>query len=294
MNSTNLLITDPAHTVQGAVGSQRRAYTAYGGLPRAHTLPTCAYIGQARDRLTGCYHLGNGRRTYNPSLMRLHSPDRFSPFGRGGLNAYAYCLGDPINRSDPTGNQGTYHPARAVASAAGAAAFLGSVHEIAVGPQQLPTGREAPLLRAGKILTAWSSAAFTFADSAEIFMPEDVSLGDSVVDYSLVVGAVTFWANVIANLGQQAYEHGWSSLRPSLRGYGYALGEITLIGPTIDLVRWGVQQVSARDAAAASGVVEGLSYRRTDSQAHTVIEMTERSGSARAEPQASRVRRNSV
>ncbi|ORC59035.1 hypothetical protein BZK31_12400 [Pseudomonas floridensis] len=26
-----------------------------------------------------------------------------SPFGKGGLNAYAYCLGDPVNRKDPTG-----------------------------------------------------------------------------------------------------------------------------------------------------------------------------------------------
>ena len=27
-----------------------------------------------------------------------------SPFGEGGLNPYAYCQGDPINRSDPTGH----------------------------------------------------------------------------------------------------------------------------------------------------------------------------------------------
>ncbi|WP_409262888.1 RHS repeat-associated core domain-containing protein [Pseudomonas putida] len=55
------------------------------------------------DRLTGCYHLGNGRRTYNPVLMRFHSADSLSPFSEGGLNAYAYCGGDPINRVDPSG-----------------------------------------------------------------------------------------------------------------------------------------------------------------------------------------------
>ncbi|KAK6509207.1 hypothetical protein TWF481_003967 [Arthrobotrys musiformis] len=27
-----------------------------------------------------------------------------SPFGKGGLNSYAYCLNDPINRVDPTGH----------------------------------------------------------------------------------------------------------------------------------------------------------------------------------------------
>jgi RHS repeat-associated protein len=47
--------------------------------------------------------LGNGRRVYNPMLMRFHSPDRLSPFGEGGCNAYAYCLGDPVNHRDPNG-----------------------------------------------------------------------------------------------------------------------------------------------------------------------------------------------
>jgi len=28
----------------------------------------------------------------------------WSPFGGGGLNAYMYCVGDPVNRADPTGH----------------------------------------------------------------------------------------------------------------------------------------------------------------------------------------------
>jgi len=36
--------------------------------------------------------------------MRFHSPDKFSPFNAGGINAYIYCIGDPVNLSDPTGN----------------------------------------------------------------------------------------------------------------------------------------------------------------------------------------------
>ncbi|WP_221740373.1 RHS repeat-associated core domain-containing protein [Stenotrophomonas sp. 278] len=47
--------------------------------------------------------LGNGQRAFNPLLMRFHSPDRLSPFGRGGINAYAYCAGDPVNLADPSG-----------------------------------------------------------------------------------------------------------------------------------------------------------------------------------------------
>jgi len=36
--------------------------------------------------------------------MRFHSPDSFSPFAAGGINAYMYCGGDPVNRIDPSGH----------------------------------------------------------------------------------------------------------------------------------------------------------------------------------------------
>jgi uncharacterized protein RhaS with RHS repeats len=36
--------------------------------------------------------------------MRFNSPDSWSPFGEGGLNAYTYCLGDPVNAIDPSGH----------------------------------------------------------------------------------------------------------------------------------------------------------------------------------------------
>ncbi|MCF6452199.1 RHS repeat-associated core domain-containing protein [Vibrio sp. MMG022] len=62
------------------------------------------YTGERRDPVTGCYHLGNGYRMYNPRIMRFHSADSVSPFGRGGINSYAYCLGDPVNRTDPSGH----------------------------------------------------------------------------------------------------------------------------------------------------------------------------------------------
>lgn len=48
--------------------------------------------------------MGAGYRAYNPALMRFHSPDSWSPFGAGGANAYAYCGGDPVNLSDPSGH----------------------------------------------------------------------------------------------------------------------------------------------------------------------------------------------
>ena len=36
--------------------------------------------------------------------MRFNSPDSLSPFGEGGVNAYGYCEGDPVNRADPGGH----------------------------------------------------------------------------------------------------------------------------------------------------------------------------------------------
>lgn len=62
------------------------------------------FNGLFHEPATGWQMLGNGYRVYNPVLIRFHSPDNQSPFGRGGLNAYAYCAGDPVNRVDPSGH----------------------------------------------------------------------------------------------------------------------------------------------------------------------------------------------
>ncbi|WP_175653393.1 RHS repeat-associated core domain-containing protein [Pseudomonas sp. Marseille-P9899] len=60
------------------------------------------FNGQFRES-QGWYCLGHGYRVFNPVLKRFHSPDRISPFGKGGINPYAYCQGDPVNHTDPTG-----------------------------------------------------------------------------------------------------------------------------------------------------------------------------------------------
>ncbi|MGC0152586.1 RHS repeat-associated core domain-containing protein [Chromobacterium vaccinii] len=61
------------------------------------------YNGERPDPVGGVHHLGLGHRAYSPALMRFHCPDSLSPFGAGGVNPYAYCDGDPINRADPSG-----------------------------------------------------------------------------------------------------------------------------------------------------------------------------------------------
>lgn len=100
-HSSLLSINQQASTLHGA-GSSPRTYTPYGYLASKDG-PLICFTGQLRDITHGLYHLGNGHRVYQPQLMRFLSPDRLSPFGLGGMNAYAYCNGDPITRTDPSG-----------------------------------------------------------------------------------------------------------------------------------------------------------------------------------------------
>lgn len=102
-----LLGTDLQSTVLQALSSQGQHSLAYS--PYGHRLQSSSmsgFNGERPDPVTGHYLLGNGYRAFNPVLMRFNSPDSLSPFGRGGMNAYAYCQGDPVNRSDPDGHAG--------------------------------------------------------------------------------------------------------------------------------------------------------------------------------------------
>lgn len=105
---TTLLGTDLQASVLSETreGQQQQfAYSPYGHQSTQGGLASLlGFNGQLLDPGTGWYLLGNGYRVYNPVLMRFHSPDSLSPFEGGGINPYAYCLGDPINRCDPSGH----------------------------------------------------------------------------------------------------------------------------------------------------------------------------------------------
>ncbi|MFV0931763.1 RHS repeat-associated core domain-containing protein [Pseudomonas jessenii] len=106
--SSTLLTTDLQRSVFNALQArlqQTTAYSPYGHRPSANGLfSLLGFNGQRPDPVTGHYSLGNGYRSFNPVLMQFNSPDNLSPFDKGGMNAYAYCAGDPVNRSDPTGH----------------------------------------------------------------------------------------------------------------------------------------------------------------------------------------------
>ncbi|WP_247257713.1 RHS repeat-associated core domain-containing protein [Pseudomonas moorei] len=106
---TTLLATDlqrsVLHTLKKGLPPRPIAYSPYGHRPVfSALLSLLGFNGERPDPVTGCYLLGNGYRAFNPVLMRFNSPDSWSPFGKGGLNSYTYCLGNPTNRSDPSGH----------------------------------------------------------------------------------------------------------------------------------------------------------------------------------------------
>jgi RHS repeat-associated protein len=104
----SLLATDQAGSVLQIVKANHSnpvAYSPYGHRPaESSLLSLLGFNGQRPDPVIGHYLLGSGYRAFAPVLMRFNSPDTLSPFGKGGLNAYAYCTGDPVNLSDPSGH----------------------------------------------------------------------------------------------------------------------------------------------------------------------------------------------
>jgi len=105
---STLLATDQQRSglnVLDAMQLHTLVYTPYGHrTAEGDLLSMLGFNGECPDPVTGHYVLCNGYRAFNPVLIPFNSPDSWSPFGNGGLNLYAYCLGDPINYSDPTGH----------------------------------------------------------------------------------------------------------------------------------------------------------------------------------------------
>lgn len=125
-----------------------RAYSPYGVVGR-HPATALAFCGQRRDHLLGGYSLGNGYRHYSPALMRFQSPDSLSPFNRGGINAYAYCAGDPINRTDESGRfwiQFFTHLAFGSSAIAGTGNMVVSRMRARINNVALPNGAVEPAL----------------------------------------------------------------------------------------------------------------------------------------------------
>src|ERR1700754_24453 len=126
---------------------QPRTYSAYGAHEATTGAARTAFAGERCETGIGWYLLGE--RPYSPMLRRFLAPDRLSPFASGGINRYAYCSGDPINRIDPSGNtplpwMGIFsrlkHDARLKDAGGSAATASGSIDAATTTPGTLASG----------------------------------------------------------------------------------------------------------------------------------------------------------
>ncbi|MDT0321859.1 RHS repeat-associated core domain-containing protein [Streptomyces millisiae] len=201
--------------------SEEYAYTPYGDRRPAAAESVLGHDGERADPATGCYHLGNGYRAYNPLLMRFTVPDSLSPFGGGGINPYAYCLGDPINRTDPTGHLswGAWLSIGVGIAGIGLAVFTGGASIAAA------TGVWATVAAAGLGLDVASSTAAILSGALE--------------------GAAPGASGIL----------GWVSIGTGAAGIGSGIG--ARIGSVIAaraLSRLAAQSAAAAKATAASAV----------------------------------------
>ena len=133
VRQNTLLGCDTQGSVRLEAGSNlnSRHYSPHGaetGQP-GHT--PFGFCGERREPLTG-WIIPAGYRPYDPVLMCFLAPDSESPFGRGGINPYAYCGGDPINRSDPDGHSWQTWVMAGTGIAAGILASVASLGTAAV------------------------------------------------------------------------------------------------------------------------------------------------------------------
>lgn len=159
VTNTNTVMSEFGHA-----GKTPFAYTPYGRRPgESKSNNPFAFNGEQLDTTTGCYLLGNGYRLFSSILRRFFSPDNLSPFEEGGLNAYAYCVGDPVNRSDPTGHFSRFTVLRVVAFTLTATSIGAAVAAFVSKSKTAETllGAASVFLMAGSIYAAVKSSPQT-------------------------------------------------------------------------------------------------------------------------------------
>jgi RHS repeat-associated protein len=189
---TLLLASDLQQTILAELdrsGPNGLAYTPYGSQSSPLAAGTrLGFNGQLRERPTGWYHLGNGYRVYNPGLMRFHSPDRLSPFGKGGLHAYAYCGGCPVNRTDPSGASWLALLGQGVGSALNMIFAGAAINRSAAA---IVSGIHQPMrMRIGNMLSFWGGAASVPFRAVGVPAAVVAKIPDAVMSIVSTVGTI--------------------------------------------------------------------------------------------------------
>ncbi len=187
---TWLLATDFQQSVLHSMietAQQSAIFCPYGHrTPESGLSSLLGFNGQRRDSVTGHYLLGNGYRAFNPMLMRFNSPDSLSPFGKGGVNSYAYCAGDPVNRVDPTGHISPFAMFFSAArrfggnalSGAGSGFGVRTVSNVVSKPSSLVNlaGR-SPVKNAVSTVSATKGQAASEIPALDLALPETIDTG---------------------------------------------------------------------------------------------------------------------
>ena len=195
-----LFATDGQGTVLERVRPGRDStlsHAPYGDRPPSSGLGSLqGFQGERLDPSTGCYLLGRGYRAYNPRLMRFHTPDSWSPFDDGGINAYAYCLGDPVNLKDPTGHISTLGWVKiGVAAALAVATVALTVATLGATAPLVPITVGSWVYATLEVVSAVVSVASTVASE----IAPDSLVADTLFYASIALGVVSF-GNTTASL----------------------------------------------------------------------------------------------
>lgn len=132
-----------------ASGLRRISYTPFGHAANLQS-GSVGFTGQVKEPGTAQYMLGNGYRGYSPTLLRFTAADDLSPFGKGGLNSYSYCLAQPVTRNDPTGHFSWLVALGIPAALAGVGGLVGG----AILHEQSPSDLSLGLMIGGAVLAA--------------------------------------------------------------------------------------------------------------------------------------------
>ncbi|MGE8177959.1 RHS repeat domain-containing protein [Pseudomonas fluorescens] len=159
------------------------SYTAHGS-DDGTAQGRVGFAGELRDPVTGLYHLGS-YRPYDSRLMVFLTADSASPIGNGGLNRYAYCGGDPVNRVDPNGHSfwswflaGVGIALGVIGTVATFGALAGAVAVVALGAA-VAGGTISAAVITGLIIGAAIAVATTVVGIAAVIglLLETVSMG---------------------------------------------------------------------------------------------------------------------
>ena len=157
-------------------------------------------------------------RPYDPCLFMFLSPDSASPDGAGGLNRYAYCSGDPVNRVDPDGHAwwnwvvagiGLVLGAVAVVATAGTAApAIGAAYTALLGAGASTAGAAAGAV------AAVATTSIAGAVSVAAVAVEAIALGTGVASVALEASGNEKAAGIL----------GWISFGTGLASLGMSIG----------------------------------------------------------------------